>query len=41
MNAKEKMMAIIKAKKSGNKMKYNTVAKNDGKFMRKAPIFHK
>lgn len=41
MNAKEKMMAIIKDKKSGNKNKKDSVAKNDGKFMRKAPIFHK
>ncbi|MGM0199510.1 hypothetical protein [Enterococcus sp. DIV1314a] len=41
MNAKEKMKALIKDKKSGNKVKHHTVAKNDGKFMRKAPILHK
>lgn len=41
MNAKEKMKALIKKKKSKDKVKHNTVAKNDRKYMRKAPILNK
>lgn len=41
MNAKEKMKALIKKKKSNDKVKHNTVAKNDRKYMRKAPILNK
>lgn len=43
MDAKQKMMELIKNKKSEAKAKHNTnaVAKNDGKFMRKGPVLHK
>lgn len=41
MDAKQKMMEIIKNKKSETKTKHNTVAKNDGKFMRQGPVLHK
>ncbi|MGP6139252.1 MULTISPECIES: hypothetical protein [unclassified Jeotgalibaca] len=41
MNAKEKMMEIIKNKQSGGKSDQKTVAKNDGKFMRPRPVLHK
>lgn len=41
MNTKEKMKAIIESKKSDGKVKHKTVAKNDIKYMRKAPVFPK
>ena len=41
MNTKEKMLEIIKNKQSGGKSKQVTTPKNDGKFMRKAPVLHK
>lgn len=41
MNAKEKMQALINGKKSAGKVKHNTVAPNDGKFMRPRPVLHK
>lgn len=42
MNAKEKMQALIDAKKGGGKSKQVSVAKNDRKNMRKGPkIFNK
>ena len=43
MDAKQKMMELIKNKKSEVKVKHNsyTVAKNGGRFMRKGPVLHK
>ncbi len=42
MNAKEKMLEIIKNKQSGGRSKNKTEPKNDAKYMRKGPkIFNK
>lgn len=42
MNPKEKMLELIKNKQGGGKDIQTTTAKNDQKFMRKAPkIFNK
>ncbi|WP_255612830.1 hypothetical protein [Marinilactibacillus sp. Marseille-P9653] len=41
MSPKEKMLEIIKNKKSGGKAEYNRTPKNDQKYMRKAPVIHK
>lgn len=41
MTTKEKMKALIEKKKNNQKVKHNTTAKNDRKYMRKAPVRNK